>query len=268
MKIAEITVGGTKTAMTAQRWRAPAAALPIPSRCQRIAEQMLALTLRGRRRRRRGAGARRHRARGQGPPGRARAGQGGGQPGAGPARDQGPALGGHLHLGPRRPPGLERLARDSVELAALAEPDPSARAAGARARWPATSPSSTCGTRRCCRSTCARRSGARAPARRRRWPSDKRVTNSEGAMFGRTDRRVGVRHLGRVFGLAFGARTFRSRSSRSATTPTARSATARTGPRRASPPGCSTPEAVGLEAARRTRRQAGRRARSRPARRR
>ena len=74
------------------------------------------------------------------------------------------------------------------------------------------------------------RSGARAPARRRRCKLDTRVTNSEGAVFGRTRRRVGVRDLGRVLGLGYAARTCRSSSSRSATTPTARSATASTGP--------------------------------------
>ena len=83
MKIAEITVGGTRTAMSAatptgrsRRPGAPASAarsegVPAPGRADAGAREGR------RRRRRRGAGARRHRAGGQDPPRRARAGQGG-----------------------------------------------------------------------------------------------------------------------------------------------------------------------------------------------
>ena len=146
--------------------------------------------------------------------------------------------------------GLERLARDSVELAPLAEPDPiaalpppeeMARDVPELDLWDegVLSIDVTEGIRR------ARAGEAAALA------FDKRVTNSDGAVFGRT---VGASAFATSAGFRarFAARTCRSWSSRSATTPTARSATARTGPRRASPPSSPTRRRSGLEAARRT----------------
>ena len=120
---------------------------------------------------------------------------------------------------------MERLARDSVELAALAEPDPDGGAAGAPRRWRATSPSWICGTTRVLSLDVARRrSGARARARRRRWSSTSASPTPTARCSGgpwarrRSRRRRGFRDR-------CAARTCRSRSSRSATTPTARSAT-------------------------------------------
>ena len=96
--------------------------------------------------------------------------------------------------------GMERFARDSVELAALAEPDPVA-ALPARDEMARDVPELDLwdesvlsvdvaeGIRR------ARAGEAAALA------FDKRVTNSDGAVFGRDGRRVGVCDVGRVFGI-------------------------------------------------------------------
>ena len=78
----------------------------------------------GGRRRRRGAGARRHRARGQGAPRRDGADQGGGQPRARAARAQGQRARRVTYTSDFSPAAMERFARETVELAALAEPDP------------------------------------------------------------------------------------------------------------------------------------------------
>ncbi len=90
-------------------------------------------------------------------------------------------------------------------------------AARAGADGPRWSPSSSCATSRCRASTCARRSTGPSAARRRRSASDKRVTNSEGAIFAR-DGRDGVRHLGGFVGRLPRHLRSRSSSSRCATT--------------------------------------------------
>ena len=47
------------------------------------------------------------------------------------------------------PDALEQLARETVELAVLAEPEPTGRPARRARRWRARFPSSTCGTTPC-----------------------------------------------------------------------------------------------------------------------
>ena len=146
---------------------------------------------------------------------------------------------------------LERFARDSVELAALAEPDPPPSCRRAR-RWRARSPSWTCGTRACCRIDVAEAHPARA--RRRGGGAarfDKRVTNSDGAIFGRT---VGATAFATSAGFSGGTAAPMCRSSVEPICDDAdgkkRNGSYWTASRFAA--GLADAEAVGLEAARRT----------------
>ena len=183
LKIAEITVGGTKSAMTA-----PAGAggrrVPDPAACQRIAEQMLALTLKA------GADGAEVLVRdGTELEVKVRLGEpelikeaGSRALGLRVLKDHRSAV---TYTSDLTPAGLERFARDSVELAALAEPDPIA-ALPAREEMAREVPELELwdeavlsldvaeGIRR------ARAGEAAALA------LDKRVTNSDGAVFGRT----------------------------------------------------------------------------------
>ena len=137
--------------------------------------------------------------------------------------------------------GMERFARDSVELAALAEPDPVA-ALPAREEMARDVPEldlwdETRAVPRCRGGA----SGARAPARRRRSPRQARDQLRRRGFREDASARRRLRRRPGFSGSAARYACVASPSSRSATTPTARSATGRTGPRRASPPGSRTP---------------------------
>ena len=159
--------------------------VPDPKACQRLAEQMLALA------RKAGADGAEVLVR-DGTElevkvrlGETGADQGGGQPGAGPARAQGRARGGDLHVGSRRPrrwsgwratPSSWRRWRSRIRSPALPAPEEMARDVPELDLWDdgVLSLDVAEGIRR------ARAGEAAALA------FDKRVTNSDGAVFGRT----------------------------------------------------------------------------------
>ena len=249
MKIAEITVGGTKTRERRDASRRGGRRLPDPKACQRLAEQMLSLAM--------AAGA----------------------DGAEVLVRDGTELEVKIRLGEPElikeagsralglrvlkdaraavtytsdfaPDAMERFARETVELAALAEPDPTGDLP-AREEMAREVPDSICGTKLCSR---RRRRGRPARAARRGGGAEVSTSGSPTPTAQSSGAPSAPRRSRRRRVLGFGARHARVVRRRADLRRRRRQEAQRrpTGVRRASRARSLDPEEVGLEAARRT----------------
>ncbi len=155
--------------------------------------------------------------------------------------------------------GIERFVSDALELVGLSQEDPFAGPADPKLLC---DPAARSGPRPLRPRGRRRRRGAgdrdrAGRARRRRFAFDPRITNSEGATFGRTAGGVGDRAVERLPRGVRRARTSRSASCPSPPTRAARTAAATTGPRKRYLAELDPPAEVGREAARRTLRKLG-----------